>query len=257
MTSNFQIVPLRAFKDNYIWCLRDHAHAVVVDPGDANPVLEYLSAERLQLDAILATHHHSDHVGGIGALVAAFPVPVYAPRDNRIDCVTKAVEETDTVELPRWHLRLQVIQIPGHTRTHIAYYGANLLFCGDTLFACGCGRMFEGTPAQMHASLTRLAALPEDTRVYCGHEYTEANLKFGLTVDPSNPMLVAWQREARAARSRDESTLPSLLGREKAANPFLRCDDPEVVSAANVHAGRSLANPVEVFGTLRSWKDDF
>jgi len=257
MHATFRIDPIRAFNDNYIWCIRDDARAAVVDPGDAKPVFEYLSAERLQLSAILATHHHADHVGGIGALTDAFPVPVYAPFDDRIDRVTRRVGEGDLVALPEWNLTLRTLEIPGHTRTHIAYYGANLLFCGDTLFACGCGRLFEGTPEQMCKSLATLTALPDEALVCCGHEYTESNLKFARAVDPENTTLVAWQREAREQRSGARPTLPSLLGREKAANPFLRCSDPTVVAAANRHAGRKLANPIEVFATLREWKNSF
>ncbi|MET1084367.1 MAG: hydroxyacylglutathione hydrolase [Burkholderiales bacterium] len=257
MSPSFQVIPIQAFNDNYVWCIRDRARAVVVDPGDADPVFAYLAVEHLQLSAILATHHHNDHVGGIGALVTAHPVPVYAPFDERIDYVTHRVRDGDVAELHEFELTLRVVEIPGHTRTHIAYYGANLLFCGDTLFACGCGRLFEGTPAQMHASLAKLAALPDDTRVYCGHEYTRSNLRFGRTVDPTNPALADWEREADEQRSRNRPTLPSLLAREKQANPFLRCEDPVVVAAANRYAAETLSDPVKVFAALREWKNRF
>jgi hydroxyacylglutathione hydrolase len=257
MSSSFRVVPIRAFNDNYIWCIRDHRSAAVVDPGDADPVLAYLRQEGLHLVAILATHHHADHIGGIPALAAAHPAPVFAPFDDRIDGVTHRVAEADVAELPAFDIALQVLEIPGHTRTHVAYYGANLLFCGDTLFACGCGRLFEGTPTQMHTSLARLAALPGDTSVYCGHEYTLSNLRFGLAVDPANPVLRAWEREATEQRRTNQPTLPSVLAREKQANPFLRCDDAAVAPAARGESGALLESPVEVFAALREWKNRF
>jgi len=257
MNAAVEIVPIPAFQDNYIWCIRSGTHAAVVDPGDAEPVRRYLAAERLSLSAILATHHHSDHVGGICALVRTQPVPVYAPHDDRIDCAPTRVAAGDVVALPEFGLTLRVLEIPGHTCSHIAYYGPNMLFCGDTLFACGCGRLFEGTPLQMLTSLTRLAALPDNTLVYCGHEYTRSNLRFGRAVDPSNPALAAWDQEAAERRRRGLPTLPSLLAREKRANPFLRCDDPAIAAAAGSEAGRVLRSPVDVFAVLREWKNRF
>jgi hydroxyacylglutathione hydrolase len=257
MNASIEIVPIPAFRDNYIWCLRDETHAVVVDPGDAAPVFAYLDREHLELSAILATHHHNDHVGGIGALTRSHPVPVYAPFDERIDCVTNRVGEGDIVRIPSFQLELRVLEIPGHTLTHIAYYGSNMLFCGDTLFACGCGRLFEGTPRQMLTSLAKLAALPEHTRVYCGHEYTQSNVRFGRTVDPSNPFLEAWEHEANDLRRRQQPTLPSSLAREKRGNPFLRCEEPVIAAAACRESGQALADPVAVFAALREWKNHF
>jgi hydroxyacylglutathione hydrolase len=257
MNESLRIVPIPAFRDNYIWCLRDDTHAAVVDPGDAEPVLAYLAREKLALSAILATHHHADHIGGIVALTRKHPVPVHAPYDDRIAGVTQRIREADIVQLPRFGLELRVLEIPGHTLTHIAYYGANLLFCGDTLFACGCGRLFEGTPAQMVSSLQKLASLPDDTLVYCGHEYTQSNLRFGQMVDPSNPVLEAWVREADDLRRRGLATLPSSLAREKLANPFLRCESPAVAAAASREAGQALAGRVLVFAVLREWKNRF
>lgn len=257
MGKSIQVVPIPAFRDNYIWCLRDATHAAVVDPGDAVPVLAYLARERLTLSAILATHHHVDHIGGIGALTRAHSVPVFAPVDERIDGVSHQVREGEVIRLPHFGLGFEVLEIPGHTLTHIAYYGANMLFCGDTLFACGCGRLFEGTPRQMHESLTKLANLPGNTSVYCGHEYTQANLRFGRTVDPANPVLEAWEREADDLRQRQAPTLPSTIAREKLGNPFLRCADPVVAAAASREAGQVLAGPVPVFAALREWKNRF
>ncbi len=246
--NNISIVPVRAFQDNYIWIMRRGNNAAAVDPGDAMPVLDYLRAEQLRLTAILNTHHHADHVGGNAELLRHFEVPVYGPCDARIPTVTRQLRDGDNFTLAEYGIEFTVLEIPGHTRTHIAFYGGGILFCGDTLFACGCGRLFEGTPQQMYASLTKLAALPGTTRVYCGHEYTLANLRFARMVEPDNPALVPWERAARAQRARDEPTLPSTLTRETSANPFLRCAEPAVVAAASRHAGRPLTDPVSVLG---------
>ena len=252
-----RIVPVKAFKDNYVWTLRNATHAAVVDPGEARPVLDYLSRERLELAAILATHHHPDHVGGIAELVATRPVPVYGPRKEPIPALTRPVSEGDSVRIPELGVDFSVIDIPGHTRAHIAYYGAGSLFCGDTLFACGCGRLFEGTAEQMYASLQKLRALPDETKVYCGHEYTLVNIGFAKTVEPGNAALE--QREARDQRLRaaGKPTLPSTLGEEKATNPFLRCLEPAVVESANKYLGARIADPVRVFAAIRDWKNRF
>jgi len=255
--NNINIVPVHAFQDNYIWILQRGNNAVAVDPGDAVPVLEYLRTERLQLTAILTTHHHADHVGGNIELLRHFEVPVYGPCDARIPTVTRQLRDGDHFKLAEFGIEFTVLEIPGHTRTHIAFYGGDILFCGDTLFACGCGRLFEGTPQQMHVSLTKLAALPCTTRVYCGHEYTLANLRFANEVESDNPVLAQWEQVARSQRARDEPTLPSTLAREISANPFLRCAEPAIVAAASRHAGRSLADQVSVLGALREWKNNF
>jgi hydroxyacylglutathione hydrolase len=251
------VVPLRAFKDNYVWTLRDRSSAVVVDPGDARPVLDYLAAEGLRLAAILATHHHQDHVGGVAELVARHPCPVYGPRGEPIATLTQAVGGGDTVPLPELGVSLEVLDIPGHTRAHIAYYGANMLFCGDTLFACGCGRVFEGTPAQLHASLEKLLTLPDDTLVYCGHEYTLANIGFAKAVEPGNARLLERERADAKLRERGLPTLPTTIAREKATNPFLRVREPAVVESASKYLGRRAADPAGVFAALRQWKNEF
>jgi hydroxyacylglutathione hydrolase len=251
-----EIVPVGAFKDNYVWTLRKGGRAVVVDPGDARPVLEFLSREKLELSAILATHHHADHVGGIAELLRHRAVPVYGPRGEPIPTLTHPVSEGDTVTLDALEVSFSVLDIPGHTRAHIAYYGAGALFCGDTLFACGCGRLFEGTAEQMYASLEKLRALPDATRVYCGHEYTLANIGFARNVDPANETLKAREQQARRLRDAGQPTLPSTLGEEKATNPFLRCAEPAVVESANKYLGRRIADPVRVFAAIRDWKNN-
>jgi hydroxyacylglutathione hydrolase len=252
-----EIVPLPAFQDNYIWTLRDGRHAAVVDPGDARPVKEYLAREGLSLVAILATHHHPDHVGGIAELVGMKKVPVFGPRGEPIPALTHALGQDDPVRIPELGADFTVLDIPGHTRAHIAYYGLGSLFCGDTLFACGCGRVFEGTAAQMLASLAKLAALPDDTRVYCGHEYTLANIRFARKVDPDNALLAARERRAQSLRDAGRPTLPSTLGEERATNPFLRCAEPAVVESANKYLGSRIGDPVSVFAAIREWKNRF
>jgi hydroxyacylglutathione hydrolase len=252
-----EVVPVRAFKDNYVWTLRNAKHAAVVDPGEARPVLDYLAREKLALAAILATHHHPDHVGGIAELLATHRVPVYGPKNEPIATLTRPVSEGDTVSVPELGVQFSVLDIPGHTRAHIAYYGGGALFCGDTLFACGCGRLFEGTAEQMYASLQKLLKLPDDTKVYCGHEYTLANIGFAKAVEPANAALKA--RESRDQKLRDagKPTLPSTLGEEKATNPFLRCLEPAVVESANKYLGARIADPVRVFAAIRDWKNRF
>jgi hydroxyacylglutathione hydrolase len=252
-----EVVPVKAFKDNYIWTLRNASHAAVVDPGEARPVLEFIEREGLRLAAILATHHHADHVGGIAEILAVHAAPVYGPKNEPIATLSRAVAEGDRVRIPELELEFSVLDIPGHTRAHIAYYGAGSLFCGDTLFACGCGRLFEGTADQMYASLQKLRALPDDTKVYCGHEYTLANIGFAKAVEPRNQALA--KREQRDRRSQDagKPTLPSTLGEEKATNPFLRCSEPAVVESVNKYLGSRVSDPVRVFAAIREWKNRF
>lgn len=255
--SSCDVIPLRAFTDNYIWTLRDGSCAAVVDPGDARPVLDYLSAEGLELVAILNTHHHLDHVGGNAELLRHRRVPVFGPHDERIREVTHRLADGQRLHLPHFGIELEVLEIPGHTRTHIAFYGAGMLFCGDTLFAAGCGRLFEGTPRQMYESLARLMRLPSDTRVYCGHEYTLANVRFARAADPGNPALAELEARAKTLREQGRPTLPSTIAQEKATNPFVRCHEPAIVESASRYAGRPLSDPVSVLAAIREWKNSF
>ena len=255
-----RLQPLPAFADNYIWTLEhaddpDASGAVIVDPGQAAPVLA-AAAHGLRPTLLLLTHHHPDHIGGAAELLRHWPrLPVFAPDDARIDLPCQRVGDGDTVRHGDWCF--EVLAVPGHTVSHIAFSGHGHLFCGDTLFSLGCGRLFEGTPAQMLESLDRLAALPGDTRVCCGHEYTLANAAFAGVVDPDNPALRRRTEDATAMRQTGRATLPSTIADERATNPFLRVDEAPMRAAVAARLGRAAIDRVEIFAELRRWKDGF
>jgi len=254
------IIPVPAFADNYIWLIVQDGRAAVVDPGDAAPVLAHLDRERLTLSAILNTHHHGDHVGGNAKLLERAAVPVFGPAGEAIPGCTHPLREGDAIEVPGVNVRLSVLDVPGHTAGHIAYAGdidGPVVFCGDTLFAAGCGRLFEGTAEQMWTSLSKLAALPPGTRAYCAHEYTLANLRFARAVEPDSAALAARTARDGATRAAGRPTVPSTIADELATNPFLRADQPAVRRAAEAHAGKPLPGPVASFAALREWKNDF
>ena len=256
-----KLLAIPAFSDNYLWLLHDTRQAIVVDPGKAEPVLECLREHRLALQTILVTHHHADHVGGVSALRDATGANVVGPAFERIPEPLERVQHGDVVEA--LGLRFSVIDVPGHTAGHIAYYAecpgaAPLLFCGDTLFSGGCGRLFEGTPAQMLASLDALAALPADTRVCCAHEYTLANLRFALAVEPDNAALRDYNAQCERMRACGLPTLPSTIGMERAINPFLRSRERAVIASVAAHAPHTdTQSESAVFATLREWKNTF
>ena len=262
-----QVWPIPAFDDNYIWCIHDGKSALVVDPGDSAPVQDYLLQSNLTLKGILITHHHADHTGGILNLLNQFgaDIPVYGPAGADIPGRTIVAMEGDKIEIAAPRISFKVFEVPGHTLSHIAYF-ANmqadvvepLLFCGDTLFASGCGRLFEGTPTQMTQSLAKFAGLPKNNLVYCTHEYTLSNIRFALAVEPNNLNLLAWAEKAQALRTQGLPTLPTTIGQELQVNPFMRCDQAELISAAKEISGQQeLPTPAHVLAVIRAWKDRF
>jgi hydroxyacylglutathione hydrolase len=255
-----EIVPIPALTgtyDNYIWIVHDGKNAIVVDPGDATPVLTYLQAHQLKLSSILITHRHNDHIGGLPKLLEVYNTRVYGPHSELIPLVTHRVSDGDQIEIKELGLSFDILGVPGHLPEHIAYVGNGMLFCGDILFGCGCGKMFIGTPQEFHHSLQRLAALPDETKVYCAHEYTESNIRFALLCEPGNTQLQQRQIDTSVLRQQNKPSLPSTIALEKATNPFMRCSEPEII--ANVVSRFNLSSPpaeeVAVFAALRAWRD--
>lgn len=254
------VTPIPTLRDNYVWLIhgaRDSRQVAIVDPGDAVPVLEALAANTLSPAAILVTHRHWDHTDGVNAIRHHFDVPVYGPSHEAAAIVSHPLADGENLPLEPLGLEFRVLEIPGHTLGHIAFHGHGALFSGDTLFSAGCGRLFEGTPEQMTASLERLAGLPPTTRLYCGHEYTEANLEFAATVEPSNEAIRQYQATVAECRRQQTPSLPSTIGREREVNPFLRITEPTVMSAVEQWSGKRLNDKVDVFAALRRWKDEF
>jgi hydroxyacylglutathione hydrolase len=276
LAPGLEYVPVPAFDDNYIWVVSDGRDAIVVDPGDAAPVQHYLAKRGWRLSAILLTHHHADHVGGVGDLLKGQVVPVYGPAGEAIAQVTHTLRDGDSVHIDAPALDFTVLDVPGHTSGHIAYYQsadpADLtapvdpaggeprvphVFCGDTLFACGCGRLFEGTPAQMLKSLDALAALPGTTEVHCAHEYTLSNIRFALACEPGNAELQAWRERAQALRDRQQPTLPTTIAHERAVNPFLRADSPAIHATLEAQLHETVPDRLAAFTLMREWKNRF
>ncbi|HSW68651.1 MAG TPA: hydroxyacylglutathione hydrolase [Gammaproteobacteria bacterium] len=255
-----KIIPISAFKDNYIWVGINEplGEAIVVDPGDASPVFDFLNEYGLTLVGILVTHKHADHTGGIGELLDAYPnVAVYAHPIENISSTTHFVKHGEVILIDKWPESFRVIHIPGHTLGHVAYYTNHVLFSGDTLFGAGCGRIFEGTAEEMLCSLNKLAALPMDTEVYCGHEYTLANLHFALRVEPENEDIRQRIKVTERLLLNNNPSLPSTIELEKKTNPFLRCIQESVISSVEDYVNRKLKNTVDVFYELREWKNHF
>ncbi|MCW8931306.1 MAG: hydroxyacylglutathione hydrolase [Gammaproteobacteria bacterium] len=253
---NIKAIP--AFSDNYIWMLHaeEQKQVVLVDPGEAQQILHLVKTQHIEPVAILLTHHHADHTGGVSQLLKKFPdMKIYGPEKEKISSMTHPLKEDDEVFIPEINARFKVIDVPGHTSGHIAYYSPGILFCGDTLFACGCGRVFEGTMAQMEHSLSKLALLPAETMVYCAHEYTLDNIGFAKWVEPDNKNLLQREIEDNNKRKQEIPTVPSTLEMELKTNPFLRYKTPEVIEAAEKFSGKKLTTNAEVFGAIRYWKD--
>ena len=250
------IEPILAFEDNYIWALRRSGQVAIVDPGEAAPVLRFLEASGDRLCAILVTHRHGDHTGGIAELVARYPVPVFGPALEAAEVVTHPLRDGDHVTLPELDVDFAVLHVPGHTLGHVVYYRPGVLFCGDTLFGAGCGRVFEGTLEQMHASLARLATLPPDTQIYCAHEYTQSCLRFAQMVEPDNAAITARSADVTRLRAADRPSVPSTLADELATNPFLRWHSPAVIAAAAARLGHLPVSDAETFAAIRIWRDN-
>lgn len=253
MPLHIEAIP--AFETNYIWALHDGRHCAIVDPGESAGVLRFLSKRALKLSALLLTHHHADHIGGVADILLRHAVPVWGPVDARMPQVDHPLSEGERAEIPELQLSFDVLETPGHTRSHIVFHDQARLLAGDTLFSVGCGRLFEGTPAQMQASLDKIAALSPELLVYCAHEYTAANCRFAQAVEPDNKALQAWSAEVEQRRAAGRITLPTRLGDELATNPFLRTREPAVIAAARAREPDCADAPEAIFGVIRRWKD--
>ncbi len=256
LPENVELTPVPAFTDNYIWTFYNASSCAVVDPGDATPILEFCAKQGLTLCAIIITHHHADHTGGIAKLCEQYPdIPVFGPNNPKIRGITQHLYEGESITIPELDLAFGVIEVPGHTLDHIAYIGHGGVLCGDTLFSCGCGRLFEGTPAQMQGSLNKIMTLPSNTQVWCTHEYTLANIDFALNVEPNNGDLQEYAQWAKKQRANDLPTLPSSIGIQQRVNPFVRASSDEVKQTAEKNANQALVDELAVFTAVRRWKD--
>jgi len=264
------VTAIPAFNDNYIWAITSKDPSItnknkpiaLVDPGEAAPCIAFIEKNELQLCTILVTHHHPDHVGGIADLKTycqnkGWPLTIYAPENSSIKNIDVRVSEREIVNISALDVSFEVINLAGHTLDHIGYYGNDIVFCGDTLFSGGCGRIFEGSPKQMLTALTRLTDLPERTHVYCAHEYTLANLTFALAVEPKNAELVHYYNQVLAQREKNVSTIPTSILLEKKINPFLRCKQADIVNSAAKFSGTNPVNELETFTVIRQWKNQF
>lgn len=253
------IYPIAALKDNYIWIMVnfEFKQALVVDPGESTPVINFLKQHQLSLCGVLITHHHWDHVRGVKGILSIHPAPVFGSFQNPLDSITNRVNEGDVLTFNSHFPTYRVMAIPGHTLDHIAYYANGTLFCGDTLFAGGCGRLFEGTVEQLYSSLQKIANLPDETHIYCAHEYTLNNLRFAQMVEPNNLYIKQRINEVQTLRQQNKPSLPSRLIDERQTNPFLRCDQPEIITNAQNYVNKPLKQPQEIFAALRAWKDNF